>query len=173
MFASYAHQSLCISWCCYLTECVLQKRLGLCFVSAIVPISSKSWANVELCKSSLVCSVCVCVCVCVRARVVVHSSLQSYAMHICTHIHNHTHTHTYTHTHTISEELCVLHRSDTDLMNMIMSLLQNLLAGSRENCELFKREGGEAILGQLIHEAKEEGLEVLATQVLCSFSTTW
>ncbi|KAL5476151.1 hypothetical protein EMCRGX_G026062 [Ephydatia muelleri] len=69
-------------------------------------------------------------------------------------------------------KLCVLHRSDTDLMNMIMSLLQNLLAGSRENCELFKREGGEAILGQLIHEAKEEGLEVLATQVLCSFSTT-
>ena len=69
------------------------------------------------------------------------------------------------------KELSALHKSDTDLMHTIMSLLRNLLAGCHENCEVFKREGGETALGRVLHEVK--GMEVLATAVLCSFSATW
>ena len=102
-------------------------------------------------------SMCVCVCVCVC----------NFGVHIlCSDMATPTHS-------TFSQGLCALHRSDMDLMNMLMSILQNLLVGCYKNCELFKRSGGEVIMGQLIREMEDDGLGVLAAEVLYSLSTTW
>ena len=85
----------------------------------------------------------------------------------------HSSLHTHTHITHIFQELCGLHKLDTGLMELLMAMLQSLLVGCHQNCSLFKREGGEAILGQVFHEAQGTGIDMLASKVLYSMVVTW